>query len=123
LDELPNNEWKLLFALSRRGGLHVGSEVRQLKWHDIDFERQRILVHSPKTERYEGRETRLIPLFPELAELLSKRFDEAFETNGYREPDGNSPVLPMLKGKTDAALRDPLERAIERAGLKQWPRL
>ena len=115
LEELPNNEWKLLFALSRWGGLRVGSEVRLLTWGDIDWERQRILIHSPKTERYEGRETRLIPMFPELAELLDKRFDEAAE--------GDVLVLPMLKGKTDAALRGPFEGAIERAGLKQWPRL
>ncbi len=88
LEELPNTEWKLLFALSRWGGLRVGSEVRELTWGDVDWEQQRILIHSPKTERYEGRETRLIPLFPELAPLLDKRYDEAAE--------GDVLILPML---------------------------
>ncbi len=44
----------------------MGSEVRQLAWADVDWEQQRILIRSPKTERYEGRETRWIPVFPEL---------------------------------------------------------
>lgn len=114
LKELPSTEWKLLFALSRWGGLRVGSEVRRLTWGDIDWERGRMLIHSPKTEHHIGHETRWLPIFPELAIWLDTWFAEG--------PDG-VPVLPMLVGRSDASLRKTLERAIERAGASQWPRL
>jgi hypothetical protein len=47
--------------------------------------------------------------------LLSKRFEEASE--------GELLLLPMLVGKTDSALRDPLIGAITKAGLEVWPKL
>jgi hypothetical protein len=115
LAELPDCQWKLLFALARWGGLRVGSEVRELTWRDIDWERQRILVRSPKTKHHEGREARLVPMFPELMSLLSQRFEEAAE--------GDVKILPMLERKTAAALRDPVFAAITRAGLDVWPKL
>jgi integrase len=115
LAELPTTEWKLLFALSRWGGLRVGSEVRRLTWDDIDREQERLLIHSPKTEHHAGHGSRWLPIFPELAPLLALRFAEAAE--------GETLVLPMLQGRTDAALRGPLERAIKRAGVTAWPRL
>ena len=112
---LPDTQWQLLFALARWGGLRIGSEVRELTWGDIDWAGRLIHIRSPKTKRYQGRETRLIPLFPELAPLLGKRFEEAAE--------GETAVLPMLVGKSDAALRDPMIRAITNAGLIVWPKL
>ncbi len=115
LAKLPTCQWRLLFALSRWGGLRVGSEVRQLKWNDIDWEEQKIVVHSPKTKRHAGHDKRILPLFPELATLLAERFAEA--------NDGDILVLPMLVGRSDASLRDTLIRAIEDAGLVVWPRL
>lgn len=121
IEKLPSTEWKLLFALSRFGGLRVGSEVRKLTWADIDWETNRMLVHSPKTARYQGHGQRWLPIFPELAELLERRYDEADEGDYY--------VLPMLTDhegnsrRSDASLRDMVERAIIAAGLDVWPRL
>ena len=54
----------LIFALARYGGLRTPSETKSLKWGDVDFERGRIRVPSPKTEHHEGKGSRLIPLFP-----------------------------------------------------------
>jgi hypothetical protein len=54
-------------------------------------------------------------MFPELQPLFAARFEDAAV--------GESLVLPMLDGKTDAAFRDPIHRAIERAGLTVWCRL
>ena len=104
---------RLLFALSRWGGLRVGSEVRRLTW-DIDWQRQRFTVRSPKTEHHQGGGSRSIPIFPELAKLLDERFAEADE--------GETLVLPMLVRCTDTALRQLLVRAIVRAGVEPWPR-
>jgi integrase len=115
LAELPGTQWPLLFALSRWGGLRVGSEVRRLTWADILWDQQKMNVPSPKTEHHAGHEQRMVPIFPELAKLLADRFEEALP--------GETLVLPMLVGRTDAALRGPLLRAIKRAGLTVWPRL
>ncbi|MCO6043301.1 site-specific integrase [Aeoliella sp. ICT_H6.2] len=65
LQELPTLEWKLLFALSRWGGLRVASEPRQLKWGHVDWEQNRLLVPCPKTANA-GRAVRVVPIFPEL---------------------------------------------------------
>lgn len=114
LDELPDSQWKLLFALSRWGGLRVGSEPRLLKVGHVNFELGRLHVPSPKTTRY-GKAERVIPLFAEFAALISERFDEMEE--------GEELLLPFLRGRTDSSLRKVMEAAIARAGLERWPRL
>ncbi len=113
--KLPSAEWKALFALSRWGGLRVGSEPRLLTWADIDWERERIRVTSPKTERYAGRGTRTIPLFPELREVLTEWQEIA--------PELEPLVFPMLVGVTDQSLRKTMFRAIKLAGVEAWPKL
>jgi len=89
--------------------------VRRLRWADIDWQENRFTVHASKTERYQGHESRVVPIFPELAPLLDEGFTEAAEGNEY--------VLPMLAGRTDSSLRKTLQRAIKRAGVKPWLRL
>lgn len=76
LDACPDLEWKLIFALSRFGGLRCPSEHLSLRWGDVDWERQRVRVRvrSPKTEHLPGREQRVMPLFPELRPLLEEAF-------------------------------------------------
>jgi integrase len=76
LGACPDAEWKLLFALSRYGGLRCPSEHLALKWSDVDWERNRMRVPSPKTEHHQGKESRVIPLFPELRVHLLQVFDE-----------------------------------------------
>ncbi|MHC4501429.1 MAG: tyrosine-type recombinase/integrase, partial [Planctomycetota bacterium] len=65
LDACPDRQWRLLFALSRYGGLRCPSEHLALRWGDVDWERGRMLVRSPKTAHRIGHESRLIPLFSE----------------------------------------------------------
>jgi integrase len=60
IDAAPDAEWRLLIALSRFGGLRCPSEHLALRWQDIDWERNRFRVESPKTGQ------RWIPIFPEL---------------------------------------------------------
>lgn len=114
LAKLPTNEWKLLFALCRWGGMRIG-EPRLLTWADVLFDERRILVHCQKTDHIIGHETRLVPIFPELAPLLDQQFEQA--------PVGSVYVLPMLQERTDASLRKTLLRAADVAGVKRWPRL
>ena len=66
----PDWQWKLLFALSRYGGLRCPSEHLGLTWGDVEFERAIIVVRSPKTAYHEGKDQRIVPLFPELLPYL-----------------------------------------------------
>ena len=64
IEYAPNGTWRLLIALSRFAGLRTPSEAFSLRWQDVDWERQRLTITSPKTEHLAGRGYRVIPLFP-----------------------------------------------------------
>jgi integrase len=119
LDVCPDDQWKLLFALSRFGGLRCPSEHLSLQWDDINWENGRITIRSPKTEHHEGKESREIPLFPELRPYLEALYDEA--KPGIDCPL-SSPVITRYRNK-DTNLRTQLCKIIRRAGLKPWPKL
>jgi integrase len=114
LEKCPNAEWRLIFALSRFGGLRCPSEHLALKWGDVDFEAKKIRVPSPKTEHIEGKASRMIPMFPELEKELLAVYSEAeagaeWVITRYRQPNQN--------------LRTQFKKIIRRAGLEAWPRL
>ena len=127
--QCPNAEWRLLVALSRFGGLRIPSEACLLRWRDVDWSENRLLIHSPKTEHHSGKGTRAVPIFAELRPYLDEVFDTA--TKGFEQladPDGL--VLASLhrdavvKGNWKAVnLRTRFEKIIKRAGLATWPRL
>jgi integrase len=114
LDACPDAEWRLIFALCRFGGVRCPSEVLTLRWTDVNWGQSRMLVHSPKTEHHEGGESRLVPLFPELAPYLHAAFAEAEPGDGY--------VITRYR-QANSNLRTQLKRIIHKAGLKPWPRL
>jgi integrase len=82
-------------------------------WGDVLWDSGDLLVTSPKTQRY-GQGTRLVPLFPELADALGKL---------YHEADAGLYALPMMQGRSNASLRKVLQRAIVAAGVTPWKRL
>jgi integrase len=107
-------EWRLIFNLLRYGGLRCPSELVPLRWGDVDWENNRLTVHSPKTERYKGKEKRTIPIFPELRPHLLEALERAevgseFIITRYRRPDCN---LAAHFGKI-----------VKRAGLERWENL
>ncbi|HML73578.1 MAG TPA: tyrosine-type recombinase/integrase [Anaerohalosphaeraceae bacterium] len=111
LDACPNAEFRLLFGLARFGGLRCPSEVLSLKWADIDWEKKRFTVHSPKTERYPGKGKRIVPMFPELKPLFRDAFDEAKEGSVY--------CIEFCR-KTGSDLNLYMGRVLKRAGLEPW---
>jgi integrase len=113
LDACPDSQWRLLFALSRFGGLRCPSEHLALKWGDVNWEQGCIRVPSCKTEHYEGGDERMMPLFPELRPYLLQAFEKA-------EP-GTEYVITRYRD-TNANLRTQLHRIIRRAGLTPWPK-
>ena len=66
-------------------------------------------VRSPKTEEHDGKGERIVPLFPELRDVLMDAFELA-------EP-GTEYVVDKFRN-TSANLRTHLLRIIARAGLK-----
>ena len=110
----PDAEWRLIFALCRYGGLRCPSEVLGLTWDDIHWAEGRFTVHSPKTERHPGKESRVVPLFPELLPYLREAFEQAkvgtvYAITRYRLPNQN--------------LSTKLRRILHNAGLTPWPKL
>ncbi len=108
IEKCPNVQWKALFGLSRLAGLRTPSETHGLEWGDIDFERGRMIVKSPKTERWEGKETRIVPIEPRLQTILQEAFAEA-------EP-GQTKVITLGLNN----LRRNFRVIVRRAGLIPW---
>ena len=118
-----NPDWKLIVTLSRYGGLRCPSEVLSLRWQDIDWERGRIIVQSPKTEHHPGKGSRPIPMFPELRPILADAFDAAPEGAEYVVGGDYRHAANSPSGWRNCNLRTQFVRIIKRAGLTPWPRL
>jgi integrase len=106
--------FRLVLMLSRIGGLRIPSELRGLKWAHIDWEAGRILVHSPKTARYPGGESREIPIFPELVPYLQAVWEKHGEEHEY--------VIPTNRA-SESAWRVRLAKLLDRLGISKWPRV
>ncbi len=113
LDACPDAHWRALVSLSRFGGVRVPSEAFGLLWADIDWDRGRLFIRSPKTARHEGGEGRWIPLFPELRGPLMDLFELA-------EPGTERVLCAFAPGYNP---RTGMMRIVHRAGLEAWPRL
>ena len=110
----PNAEWRTLFSLSRWGGLRCPSEHMALKWDDINWAENKIVVRSPKTEHLPGKAFRVVPLFNELRGPLEQLWEltpkgTVFVINRYRDAKQN--------------LRTQFAKIILRAGLTPWPKI
>jgi integrase len=103
----------MIFALARFGGLRIPSEALALRWDDIDWAQGRMTVTVPKLEHVEGKETRLVPLFPELLPYLEEGFEAA--------DDGAEFVIARHRDK-NSNLRTHMFRIIKKAGLTPWPK-
>jgi integrase len=111
LSACPDAEWRLIVALCRYGGIRCPSELLLLTWADVDWERNRFFVHSPKTEHHEGGGGRWVPIFAELRPYLEDAFEQAepgtvYLVNRYRDTNQN--------------LRTQLQRICKRAGVEPW---
>jgi len=114
LDQCHGPEYRLLLVFARYMGVRVPSEIHPLKWTDVDWDGQRVVIASPKTKRHRGGDKRVCPLFPEVLPFLQEAWEAA--------PEGALWVFPSIRsGKKN--LRTWLEKAILRAGLRPWPRL
>ncbi|WP_390621860.1 tyrosine-type recombinase/integrase [Crateriforma conspicua] len=113
IDACPDAQWRLIFALARYGALRCPSEILELKWSDIDWNKQEMLVRSEKTAHHVGQGSRRVPIFTDLtpfiedAQELSEGMGE-YLIHRYRDEESN--------------LRTQLHRIIKRAHLTPWPK-
>lgn len=108
----PTVESRLMISLARYAGLRCPSEHHKLKWSDIDWAENRMLIHSPKTDRHANKHARWIPIFPEVLPHLQAAFDAA-------EPG----QVFVFKRRSAVNYRTSFERMIKRAGFTPWPKL
>ena len=107
LSACPDNEWRLIFALSRFEGVRCPSETLQLRWQDVDWDRSRILIRGGKTK------PRVIPLFDEVRPFLERAFADAKE----------GAVYVVARYRSDNTnLRTQLLRILANASIAAWPR-
>ncbi len=121
--DVANPTWRTIIALARFGGLRCPSEVLSLEWRHVDWERGRLTVPSPKTDRYDGKENRTIPLFPELRKYLEEAFELA--EPGQTHVIGGNHLAKAARptGWKSCNLRTTFGKLVKRAGLEPWPRL
>lgn len=119
----PDHHWKAIVALARYGGLRCASEVLSLRWQDIDWAANRIIVTSPKTEHQVGKASRTIPLFPELRPILDNAFELAPEGAIYVVDEKFRKAADRPTGWMNTNLRTTFQKIVKRAGLTPWPRL
>ena len=108
-DACNSPKQRLIIALARYGGLRCPSELVGLKWSEVNWERNRFIVHSPKTEK-QGKAQRVVPIFKELYPFLRDAFEAA--------PEGVDRVYPEFTAKK--SLGSFIEKTATRAGIVLW---
>ena len=109
LNECRSPLKRLAIGLARFGGLRIPSELVGLLWSEVNWERERFVVHAPKTER-RGKGKRVVPIFQELAPLLREAWEAAHE--------GEDRVFPDITPESN--LRTWLGKLAVRAGIELW---
>ena len=108
-------KWIAVFALLRWAGLRCPSELKTLRWSDVDLrpDKMQLRVRSPKTEHHEGREQRVVPIVPELQPILASYAQTCKVRDGL--------LFPSLPSAVN--LRARFQRMRDKAGVATWPRL
>ncbi|MHC4574714.1 MAG: tyrosine-type recombinase/integrase [Planctomycetota bacterium] len=76
IESAPNVNWRLLIALCRLAGLRRG-EALNLEWSDIDWERTLIRVVAKENWQPKDKDSRRVPICPELQRLLLDAYNHA----------------------------------------------
>ena len=90
------------------------AKIVRLRWQDVDWERMRFTVHSPKTAHHADAGIRVVPIFPEIYPHLRECFEQA-------EP-GEVYCCPQYVN-ANQMYRKHILKIIKAAGLTPWPKL
>ena len=119
LDNCPDAQWRLMFALWRLAGLRK-MEIFSLTWGDIQWSKGKFLVRSSKTAHHEGHDIRFVPL-RDVRPYLEDVFQAALE-EGQTSLPADGLVITRFS-KRNSNLDKPFRAIVERAGLTPWPKL
>jgi site-specific recombinase XerD len=100
-------------AMSRFAGLRQPSEMNAMELQWVQLEERRMLVFSPKNQRFEHKRWREVPIQPALAPYVAEEIERAREGQTY--------LADSFREITATAWRNRLERACTRAGVVPWP--
>lgn len=112
IEACPDAEWRLIFAMARFAGVRIPSEIRGLKWSDIDFAAGKMIIYSPKTEHIPDKDKRTIPIFPAVLPYL-------LECRATADADSTHVIVKHV-GEN---IRGIGAKIVKIAGVEQWPRL
>lgn len=115
MDAMPDTMWRLIFALARYCGLRSPSEQRLLRWEHVRWEEGKIDVYCKKTERYEGRLWKTIPIWPELRPYLEAARAEAPASAEWV-------IADKYRGERSNPTVE-FARHLKRAGIPLYPKL
>jgi integrase len=76
LEHCPCSRWRAFFAISRYAGLRL-NETCRLEFADIDWDRLTLAVVNPRGHRTTKHRARVVPIAPELLEILRDRLEQA----------------------------------------------
>jgi integrase len=114
LDACPNIQWRAMIGIARYAGLRCPSEIRELRWTDLNWEQKSLTVRSRKTEGNPNHAVRIVPVCVELQPILTELYEAAGEGAVEMVPQARRAHVNIFQG---------FKKVIERAGMKPWPRL
>ena len=103
-------KWRLLLALARLGSLRR-DEALNFRWDNVDWEGLKLIVISKETWTVKDKDVRVIPLVPELHDILLEAFQAADE--------GQETVIPRGSINKKNISRD-FTVLCRRAGIKRY---
>ncbi|MDR0869612.1 MAG: site-specific integrase [Planctomycetaceae bacterium] len=105
-----NSSQRSIITLARNGGLRCPSELAGLKWSEVNWERNRFIAHSLKTEHHEGKDRHIVPIFSELYPHLRDAFENA--------PERIDRIFPEIT--ENKSLGSFISKPAVRAGIVLW---
>ncbi|MBT7072386.1 MAG: tyrosine-type recombinase/integrase [Anaerolineae bacterium] len=104
-----NSHWQLVLAVSRYLGLRMNSEIRFMRWEDVDWETQMFTIHDKKNKR-----DRIMPISESLMFHLKTH---------YHAQDGKEFFFPEKPFRIESAnLCTQFHRYAEQAGVGPFKR-
>ena len=116
----PNHHWRTMIALARFAGMRCPNEVLSLKWSDVDWEREEIIVTANKTAHHPGKETRICPIFADLKPYLEEAWELAEVGAVYVVDESYRKSALGKSGWRNCNLRTTFEKIVKRAGIEPW---
>ena len=122
IDFAPDATMRAVIALNRLIGFRIPTEIKTLKWSDVDLSQDNghLRIKAPKTEHHRNRGLRTAPVLPALRPYLEDL--QTLASPGIETPL-SAPVFPRFVETSDSAIRSAMLKILNGAGIAPWPNL